>query len=218
MDKDTRNIILGAIITAIITSSIAVSLHFLQEASIEKQIENLNTQNNLLNATLQDQEKQTKIMNQTLANLKKSLEKESLISVKVLPYTDYLDNPFGSGYSLELGGGKIEREIYPVKSSITLRENTTMKFDVVVTNTGTDTAILNSYLVQVIADGDPYGNSITTKHEDIKVILEANSDPLIIPLELEILPSYSPSGEIFFVVSHDNGVDESYSLKYRYED
>lgn len=218
MSKETRNVILSGVIAALIASGTAVVLHIMQEDSISKQIEELSTQNSILESTLEDQQEQTKIMNQTLTNLQKSLEKESLISVKVLVHTEELHNPFGAGFSVKSGGGVFEREIYATESSIPLKANHTMKFDIIITNVGSDTAVLNGYQVQIFTDYGPSSSSWQTSFRDIRTILEANSSPMIIPFELEIEPKFAPKGEMFFVVSHDNGVNESYSLKYYYED
>lgn len=217
MHIDTRNMIIGAVISALIASGTAVGLNTIQEESIKKQIESIKTQNIILNDTLTDQQEQTKILNQTLTNLEKSLERKSLISVKVLPYTEELYNSFGAGYKITHGGGIFEREIYPTQSAIPVIANTTMKFDIIITNVGTDTAVLNGYQVQIFTEYNPTSIAYQTNFIDIRTILEANSSPKIIPFEIEITPKFAPRGEIFFAVSHDNGVDESYSLKYYYK-
>ena len=118
MRADTRNMIIGAVISALIASGTATISYIVQEDSIKEQIERIKMQNIILNDTLTDQQEQTKILNQTLTNLEKSLERKSLISVKVLPYTEELYNPFGAGYKIKQGGGIFEREIYPTQSAI----------------------------------------------------------------------------------------------------
>ncbi len=84
---------------------------------------------------------------------------------------------------------------------------------------GSDTAILNSYHVQVFSHGEEtFAKSVSLFNEDIREPLTEGSLPKIISYELEVESQFSPRGEIFFIVVHDNGVDESYSLKYFIEE
>ena len=218
MVNQLKLIIIVAIISTTIPTITAFVLHDMQEQSVQEELQQLRTQNDILKDTLDDQQKQTEIMNQSIIDFQKSLEKESLISVKVIPYVEDLYNPFDVGFKIQAGKSFV-REIFPIKRTIPLKADETVKFDIVITNTGSDTAILNSYDVEVITHyGETFANSMVVYHRDIREPLTAGSLPKIISFNLDVESKFAPRGEIFFIVVHDNGIDESYSLPYFYDE
>jgi|APSaa5957512535_1039671.scaffolds.fasta_scaffold04523_8 hypothetical protein len=207
-----KKVILIAIISGIVSGLVgSVVIGYIQLEPTQAEIDELKNQNSILFDTLQDQKEKTVILNQTLQNMQKSLERESLISVKVLPHLEPLDSPFDVGVSGYVDE-KHNRTAYHYASSISLPKSGLATFNIIITNVGLDTAILNKYTVEFITINETTG-SWSTHNRDIREILESG-EMKIISFEIESDSIKGPTGEIFFTVVHDNGISESYSLNY----
>ena len=211
MKQETKNVLLTALVSGVIAIIITFVGYNIQSEWVQKELAEIKNQNKILS-------EQTQLMNQSITDFQKSLEKESLISVKVIPYVEDLYNPFDVGFKIQ-AGKSFAREIFPINRTIPLKADDTVKFDIVITNTGSDTAILNSYHVEVISHyGETFANSMVVYNRDIREPLTSGSLPKIISFDLDVKSKFAPRGEIFFIVVHDNGVDESYSLPYFYDE
>lgn len=173
------------------------------------------TETKPLQEQLDDQKQKTTIMNQTLHAMQQSLERKSLISVKILPYVGFPSDKF-VGFKYVLGpGNHYTRETSVSNTSLNLIANQNYTFDIVITNIGGDTAVLNYYLVEKVQKTDRTG-SINQGSQDINRILRSNSDPLIIKYNFTADKTYAPNGTLYFTVSYDNGAAESGAIPYVY--
>lgn len=207
LSSDRRTIvfsIIGAIITAYLT---AFFTSYFEQDAVQQQISQLEEQT-------QDQKNKTSIMKQQLETYTKSLEKESLLSVKVLPRSagsqttgmvTYEEGPYKN----------FKREYSSFSSPISLIENQTYTFDIIITNIGADTAVLNYYEAEYHTQFDA-GSSTAFFGEELNTILKSSDEPLIIKHDLKTEKSMAPNGTLYFTVIYDNGFAESDSIQYRY--
>ena len=188
-----------------------------QNASFQEEIDILKSQTNELKTQTDIQEKRLLNEEEQTETMRESLEKESLISVKLLPYIDtYM---IQSSVSIDsLGGSEYIREQEAMPASISLESGEEYDFDIIITNVGEDTAVVNSYKIEVIRQLDTSG-SWSARGYDIKKILKPHDEPLIITHKINVTErDFSPYGDIFFTVIYDNGISEAASIRYLIDD
>ncbi len=195
------------IVSGIVTNMVAYD-------SLHQQIEELKNQNGILTNESADQKIKTIIMNDTLNEFVESQKKKSLISVKILPHVGGFPVQIGTSYK-ESGPGQPERQIRAVPGFVTLNADTNATFDIVITNVGSDTAILNGFLVEYLPNGTATSHEIKTNGGDINKILTSNSY-LVIPVTFHVTADLAPVGTLHFVVNYDNGISESGAIWYEY--
>lgn len=201
----------GAIILAYFT---ALFTSYFEQNTVKQQISHLEEQKDLMEQDLQDQKNKTAIMKQELVTFTKSLEKESLLSVKVLPRG--AGSPISGMVTYETGPYKeFKREYSTFSSYISLIENQTYTFDIIITNIGADTAVLNYYETEYHTQFDT-GSSTAFSGKEINTILKSSDEPLIIKHDLKAEKSMAPNGTLYFTVIYDNGFAKSDSIQYRY--
>lgn len=214
LSPNVHTIVFSIIVPISVALLTVFSTSYLGQESVQKQISQLEKQNGLMEQDLQDQKNKTTIMKQELETYTKSLEKESLLSVKILPYdagsqitgmVRYEDGPYKN----------FKRDYSSFSSPISLIENQTYTFDIIITNIGADTAVLNYYTYEYHTQFDT-GSTTGFFNKELNKILKSSDEPLIIKHTLETKKDMAPNGTLYFTVIYDNGFAKADSIQYRY--
>lgn len=147
-----------------------------------------------------------------------------MVSVKVNAHAP--GGPYEAAVTYESSINGTKRTLETLESRIVLTKNEITQFDIIITNVGNDVAIINGIgsseiivnegkfqLNAWVSNIHPNG---TVLDHSIGKILKPNSDSLIVPFWINATSDFAPKGEIFFTVIHDNGINSTASVNYKF--
>ncbi len=175
MTNSIRNLIISSLIIGVVSGGLSgFGVYIYQNQIQQDEITELKNQNVILSDTQVEQHKQTQIMNNTLYRWIDNLEKKSQISVLVrFEDTKFYSGSFGGTF----GGGEYTLDTQAILHPIEFSRNQTANVEIILTNIGDDTAVIESFSVNYY-HVDNYGSSFGfLKGETIDIILKPNSEP-----------------------------------------
>lgn len=220
-------VILSAVLSGAITGIFSGYFSaMVNKEALENQINFLKEDIKLQHEELADSKIKTGIMDRQLQAMEESLEKKSLISVKVNAHTS--GGPYEALVRYESSINGTKRTVETLESRINLIKNEITQFDIIITNVGNDVAVINRYgSAEIRIDEDKFHSSKWLSNKDpsgtildhsIDKILKPDSEPLIIPFWINATSDFAPKGSIYFVVFHDNGINGTTSINYKLVD
>jgi len=212
VDQSIKIAIITSLIIGIVSGGLSgFGVYLYQNKAQQDVIAALKNQNEILNNTQTEQQKQTQIMNNTLYRWIENLEKKSQISALVrLEGEQFFSGSFGGSF----GGGKFTRDTQAILSPIELMKNHTASFEIILTNIGDDTAVIESLSVHYYSFHGTGGEFGSIKGDAINIVLKPNSDPYSLFYDLDVvgLPN---EGEIVFTIFHNTGFVEPNAIKFK---
>jgi hypothetical protein len=225
-DTKLAFVIISAVLSGIVSGVVSAYYSSMaNQEALETQINFLKEDIKLQNDALTDSKVKTGIMDEQLQAMRESLEKKSLVSVKVNAHAP--GGPYEALVVYESSINGTKRTLEALESRIVLIKNEITQFDIIITNVGNDIAVINGYgSAEIIVDEDKFHLSArvsnihpngTVLDHSIGKILKPNSDSLIIPFWINATSDFAPKGKIFFTVIHDNGINSTASINYKFE-
>lgn len=207
-----KNAIIIAICVAIISGTISgIVASTIQNQSQDAEINELKNLVLATNVTATESQKQTDIMRDDFEVRLENLEKKPEISALIKFYGD---STITEDYIISLSNKEYTYESTVVSKAIELKRDEIAKFEIILTNIGEDTALIDSFNVRFFYVHEFGSSSGFLKGDTIDVILEPNSEPYIIQYstEIDILPD---QGELVFIILYDRDVVKSTPIKFK---
>jgi len=207
-----KNEIIIAICVAIISGTISgIVASTIQNQSQDVEINELKNLVLTTNVTATESQKQTDIMRDDFESRLENLEKKPEISVLIKFYGD---SAVTENYIISFSDREFTYNSTIVSKAIELKRNELAKFEIILTNIGEDTALIDSFNVRFFSVHERGSSSGFLKGDTIDVILEPNSDPYIVQYSFEI-DNLPDKGELVFTIIYDRDVVKSTPIKFK---
>jgi len=207
-----KKLVLATIFLAIISGvASGIGSSIFQNQSQIDEIDELRKLVTATNTTAIESQEQTEIMRKDFETRLGSLEKKPEISALIKFYGD---STITEDYIISYSDKEFTYDSTLVSKAIELKRNELAKFEIILTNIGEDTALIDSFVVRFFSVHDFGSSSGFLKGDTIDVILEPNSDPYILQYSTEI-DTLPDQGELVFSIIYDRDVVKPTPIKFK---
>jgi hypothetical protein len=99
--------------------------------------------------------------------------------------------------------------------TLAFRENEAARFDLVISNVGSNVAFIDRFTVDIFPSGGEIP-AISLPQIPVKQLLKLDGDSLILPVSFTVNKDFAPSGKIVFTVYPDSALPSTVTLDYDY--
>lgn len=208
-----KKLVLATICLAIISgvaSGIGASI-FQNQSQIDE-IDELRKLVTATNITAIESQEQTEIMRKDFEVRLESLEKKPEVSALIKFHGD---STITEDYIISYSDKEFTYDSTVVSKPIELKRNELAKFEIILTNIGEDTALVDSFSVHFFSIFEKGTHSGFLKGDKIDIILEPNSKPYIKQYSAKIDNNFPDQGELIFTIIYDRGVVKPTPIKFK---